>query len=933
MFQPLTLLDCLHTFCGACLKEWFVHQASSAKSLHPYTCPSCRASVRATKPSATVTTLLDMFLQANPTKARTAEDKLEQMERYKPGDNVLPKLRLRRAPGDEDDQRVLDEVTALSLREAGISGNNTLQEPGDRRRRENGRSRDSSRSTGRNRNELSLPSSRRSGQRSSREASREASREPSREPSPRTPARHIEHQSSLRSLMSASELDPQQMRDELLRQIAEEGLLDGIDLDNMDATQEEELSERIAQEYHSRREARLRDESRQRDNSANPSRSSTQVSRGDSNTRRAERPLAAEATTSTAPPVSNPHLISSANQAQQPRQRRSGSQSSTRSASRVDAAIGAVGPARSLSDVFGNSGNGDAARSASQRTRRMSHERRNTDPDRARANAHRPNATSSDSAPDAVHQTESTGGRRSHSRQRADSNPRPQRSPRIGAVTSATFPVDSHTRPTNNSSPSLTAPQTSGLAISNANTNDARPVSSSSASNRRPTLFTEPSISCDRCKKEHIEYELHYNCQKCNSGTYNICLSCYRNAKGCLHWYGFGRVAWQRYRSQEPPEGYAMDYETPHILSGHRYRRPIHPIVPSPRPDQPNRLVTEEDPAKRLENGVFCDTCSAFSNACYWKCDTCNDGDWGFCNNCVNQGRHCTHPLLPLKSKSSTSQEDSPQPGSDHLHPTSHSSPSQQQLSPPLTPNSASIVLGPGHQTLANQPFQPLTFTTRCDICTRAITPTYSRYHCPKCNEGDYDICSKCYLTLVSTGRISIDNGHQGWRRCLKGHRMCIVGFEDRDGGQKRIVVNDLVGGWGLHEEDPANPPSSPKSPTGESMATPTPPNWSWKDADGTVRKATVRNANFLYQHGTNSYTPTAARFPPDGGVGLRVYAAWAYFPAKGVADEIGFPKGAEIREVQDINGDWFSGVYAGSIGLFPGNYVVVVGATGGLGR
>jgi hypothetical protein len=872
--------------------------------------------VRATKPNATVTTLLDMFLQANPAKSRTAEDMLEQREKYRPGDNVLPKLRLRRAAGDEEDQRVLNEVTALSLREAGISsGSNTLQEPVDNRRRDGrgSRSRDSSRSTGRTRHEPSQPSSRRSGQRSSRD--------PSREPSPRAPSRHIEHQSSLRSLMSASELDPQQMQEEILRQIAEEGLLDGIDLENMDATQEEELSEQIAHEYQLRREQRLREERRQRDNPTTPPRSSAQISREESGVRRVERPAVPEITPSSAPPVSNPHLISSANQAQ-PRQRRSGSQSSTRSASRVDAAVGPAGPARTLSDVFGNSGNGDAARSASQRSRRLSHERSSTDPDRLRTLVHRPHAQTTGSAPDSPHQLEAVGTTRSHSRQRSDSNPRPQRSPRIGATTSAaTFPLDQRSAPTNSSSSSLPAATqpspASGLAISNAVTSDTRPTSSS---NRHPALFTEPSISCDRCSKAHIEYDIHFNCQICNKGKYNLCQSCYRQGKGCLHWYGFGRLAWQRYHKQEPPEGYPINHQTPHILSGQRYQRPKRPIVPSPTANQPNRLVSEEDPSHRLENGVFCDICSAFANACYWKCDVCNDGDWGFCNNCVNQGRHCTHPLIPLKSKSTPPPRDSPQLGSDHLNPSPSQQPNQQ-LSPPITPRSASVVINPPHFLLATQPFQPLTFSTICDICTYPIPPTHSRYHCLKCNEGDYDICSQCYGNLVSTGRISADHGDRGWRTCLKGHRMCIIGFEDRDGGQRRIVVAEMKGGWSLSEEQN----DAPKSPTGDG---PVPPNWSWKDADGTMRKATVRNPNFFYQPVVPGTTPPT-RFPPDGGVGLRVYAAWAYYPDDGVADELGFPKGAELREVEDINGDWFCGVYAGKKGLFPGNYGVVIGAGG----
>lgn len=154
---------------------------------------------------------------------------------------------------------------------------------------------------------------------------------------------------------------------------------------------------------------------------------------------------------------------------------------------------------------------------------------------------------------------------------------------------------------------------------------------------------------------------------------------------------------------------------------------------------------------------------------------------------------------------------------------------------------------------------------------------------------------------------------------------MCIIGFEDRDGGQRRIVVAGFVGGWALKEEEnerPTRPPAAdlsiPLTPL-DSMAMSTPPNWSWKDEDGTVRKATVRSG-----HTDASKRSFAGRFPPNGGVGLRVFANWAYFSEQ--HDELSFPKGAEIREVEDINGDWFWGVYAGKKGLFPGNFGVVLG-------
>ncbi|KAA6412685.1 MAG: RING finger domain-containing [Lasallia pustulata] len=55
-------------------------------------------------------------------------------------------------------------------------------------------------------------------------------------------ARQIEHQSSLRSLLSGSEGSSAEMQEGILRQITDEGLLDGIDLNNMNIAQVDELS-------------------------------------------------------------------------------------------------------------------------------------------------------------------------------------------------------------------------------------------------------------------------------------------------------------------------------------------------------------------------------------------------------------------------------------------------------------------------------------------------------------------------------------------------------------------------------------------------------------------------------------------------------------------------------------------------------------------
>jgi len=50
--------------------------------------------------------------------------------------------------------------------------------------------------------------------------------------------------------------------------------------------------------------------------------------------------------------------------------------------------------------------------------------------------------------------------------------------------------------------------------------------------------------------------------------------------------------------------------------------------------------------------------------------------------------------------------------------------------------------------------------------------------------------------------------------------------------------------------------------------------------------------------------------------------ARWGYWPDAGDEDELGFPRGAEIREAANVNGDWYWGVYNGAKGLFPAAYV-----------
>ena len=130
---------------------------------------------------------------------------------------------------------------------------------------------------------------------------------------------------------------------------------------------------------------------------------------------------------------------------------------------------------------------------------------------------------------------------------------------------------------------------------------------------------------------------------------------------------------------------------------------------------------------------------------------------------------------------------------------------------------------------------------------------------------------------------------------------MQVVGFEDGEGGQRRIVVQDLVGGYGARGSEREG-------------------RWRWEDGAGNGAGAGTTAAAQHVAAGEQ------AALPPSGGAGMCVLALWSYWPAEGVTDELGFPRGAEIRECEDINGDWFAGVYCKRRGLFPGPYGRVVG-------
>lgn len=745
--------------------------------------------MRTAQPNANVTTLLDIFLKANPARGKSDDDKQADRGRYKPGDNVLPKLR-RRDDRDEADRRMVEETQQLSLRELGLTSgtggqSSTLELPRDRNRNRDDASRDGSRESRRSRG---------------RQRSRSRN-QPGAAPSP-SPSRVVEHQASLRSLLSASELDSDDMDEGLVRQVLEELVTEGVDLSQIGLAQEEEITERIAEAVRRRQAERQRERDRERrerrermarDGLTSPL-SSPAPSSSSSLPLPVRSPLRAQPDSGTStpqhpsgPPLSRPALIDAANRGSRPHHQRSSSQGSSQPAGRA----------------FSSTVSGPDDRDRPPPRRRQS---------------------------------------------------------------------DSHHLPR----PALPAP-----------------------------TYTEPRISCRRCNKENIEYELHYNCAQCDDTKYNICLACYRLGKGCKHWFGFGYTAGLLYERKAPPEGYPPNHELPHILVGHRYRRPPQPL-------------DTDNPENRLEAGVFCDVCKAFANACYWKCDYCNGGDWGYCNDCVNQGRHCTHPLLPVAQKASSepsSSSNGPASGRSTLSPDSGLAPPDHPVAsttPPLTPKSASPIRGPAYVMIANSAFRPLTFTTLCNICRYPIPPSHTRYHCLKCNGGDYDICMSCYHKVNASGRITKEDGSNGWRKCLRGHRMIIIGFEDRADGQRRIVVRDLVGGYALKEEEQSQVgarSTANSSPRGTDVKS------RWHDND----------SNMHGSRAPSTVTPATPRYPPDGGGGLRLQATWGFWPEEGVSDELVFPRWAEIREAEDINGEWYWGVYCGAKGLFPANHVTTV--------
>lgn len=966
LYAPQTLLDCLHTFCGSCLKKWFSWQYSSwrnaSKSLSsaatPFTCPACRAPVRDTKHNSTVTTLLEMFLTANPDKCRRAEELEELKKIYCRGDCLLPKFVTRRKESSsrrtravDSDRSLIDEVREMSLREALTENQSTGREPS---RRGNEASRRPSPSSVRHttsevrtvNEHIHVRRQRREEHvsRQSREETPQISetlrrrrrsrsddeRLSQRENHDHQAVRQIDHQSSLRSLISQNDFDSLEMEEEILRQIREEGLLDGIDLENIDVNQEEEISENIAEAFRRRQNERAR-------HGSNRTNTVTEiVTRNESSSESSEtsRRISSRASSKSSsnlvrkqtgsiridlqilPPSSKAlqaaRLIAESNDEGRESDLDSRTDNRFMTQKLPSTNLPARPATRSASDLRDRS---QSMLSPITWTRVTQASRSSIDlsairPTEKSKSSIRPLRirSNSNSQSGSTRNKGNCPGTSEQSRHKASEN--------NSSISSPKKPCSS---PLSDKG-LVPAPLTSCQILSErANVLSTGPRINSSISKsgwKHSSFYTEPLIRCAKCGKDHIEYEWHYNCKFCSGGNYNICLSCYRAGHGCQYLPGICENTSKNLEALDQTS--STNIERPHVLTPSRYLPPK--VIPGGADGR--RTLTTEDPRKRLQSGTFCANCHVWTNECYWRCNICNDGNWGFCNNCVNQGYCCTHSLLPLSYNliEDNALQSSPTQGSKR-------------------PDTAHILTGPF--AVDNGPFKPLTFSTRCDICRYPIQPSQTRYHCFSCisstsnkNSGNYDVCINCYPKLVRARHISKENGPSGWRRCLKGHRMVIIGFQDKYDGQHRYIVNDMVGGRSLQQKPCTNPELIDRK--GLEI-------WSWGDGlhvrgdNSHTKLVTIdvqRSARSFGSCSSVDKSKATDSFPPDGGVGMKAVAIWAWFPSTthndkndndNDDDELFFPRGAEIRECKDVNGDWFHGTYMGRQGLFPANHVRIL--------
>ena len=841
---------------------------------------------------------------------------------YKPGEDILPALtktkrREHRHRREEEsstsslERRMTEEARQRSMRDLETTPSRQrehLSAPRHSQRQDRSRSRDHQRDQERaeRRRRVQEAEAQAIG-RSEPTSPPAVQQEPAAPPatSPRHPSavearqreRGIAHQASLRSLVSSSEegslsLGTGDSMNEarIMQEILAEGLLDGIDVDQLTEAEQDALSERIAEAYrrrHPRRGQRTPPDSTEPTVVVHPSADvpeptvPTSPPRLRSRSRHRSVPEGSQqeddtslnptSATLSPPPTNRTH------------RRRASDESRRRQSSPAHIPRSPV--SRSVTDL-----------SVPEPSPALDHLRRT-------AGAHRSQTEPiQHTTPSVSEAWDSCGLEARETRHHSTS--------RAVLVDEAPAIATSH---------ELAAPEnptSTSEHVANPNEGSSLPEVVATRSPEAPTIqYNEirkaplqiPKLTCLRCSRSGIELEVHKHCDSCDV---DLCLPCYRNGRGCNHWFGFGNAALRNFNASGTDRSSKL-LELPHILIGRKYQK----SRASPLPDAEYDSSTEG----QLQEGNFCDRCGTFANNCFWNCDYCNDGEWGFCNQCVDTHHCCTHPLLPIAFRPPvpfTPFSPLDIPPTDYEVSSANHTP---DVSRPSTSHSdhSPFFLGTN--------YAPLTINASCDMCGSAISPSQSRYHCPSHvsststhNLGGYDICSSCYLNQVRSGRVKKDDGPNGWRKCPAGHRMVTLKFDiDDSGHQRRVILEDLVGGWRCTEDDMTAWNEAHHRTTSRSHQT--------ASTTTQAEQSHFRRSMAIVLGSVDPETsPKQLRFPPSGGFGAQAAAVWSYIPGAGddSSYELMFPRNAELREIDDSNDDWWSGVYAGEVGWIYTPYV-----------
>ena len=81
IYKCVTLIPCLHNFCGACLTDWMKKSTM---------CPQCREQIAEMKKNATVNNIIQKFMENNPSKKRSKEE-YDEMDKKDNVSNFLAK--------------------------------------------------------------------------------------------------------------------------------------------------------------------------------------------------------------------------------------------------------------------------------------------------------------------------------------------------------------------------------------------------------------------------------------------------------------------------------------------------------------------------------------------------------------------------------------------------------------------------------------------------------------------------------------------------------------------------------------------------------------------------------------------------------------------------------------------------------------------------